>query len=161
MMQFGFSYVGLGFLLMLFIPNMIWTKHKPRDYEKYVGNENKILLLLERVGEALVCCAALTCSGFNLRKPDLWSTWLALAVLAMLLYEGYWIRYFRSRQEMTDFYSSFLGIPVAGASLPVAAFFLLGIYGRNPLMLLAVTVLGIGHIGIHLAHRREVSERKR
>ena len=85
----------------------------------------------------------------------------ALAALAMLLYEGYWIRYFRSRQEMTDFYSSFLGIPVAGASLPVAAFSLLGIYGRNPLMLLAVTVLGIGHIGIHLAHRREVSERKR
>ena len=123
MMQFGFSYVGLGFLLMLFIPNMIWTKHKPRDYEKYVGNENRIL--------------------------------------SLLLYEGYWIRYFRSRQEMTDFYSSFLGIPVAGASLPVAAFFLLGIYGRNPLMLLAVTVLGIGHIGIHLAHRREVSERKR
>ena len=122
-MQFGFSYVGLGFLLMLFIPNMIWTKHKPRDYEKYVGNENRIL--------------------------------------SLLLYEGYWIRYFRSRQEMTDFYSSFLGIPVAGASLPVAAFFLLGIYGRNPLMLLAVTVLGIGHIGIHLAHRREVSERKR
>ena len=66
----------------------------------------------------------------------------ALAALAMLLYEGYWIRYFRSRQEMTDFYSSFLGIPVAGASLPVAAFSLLGIYGRNPLMLLAVTVLG-------------------
>ena len=26
MMQFGFSYVGLGFLLMLFIPNIIWTK---------------------------------------------------------------------------------------------------------------------------------------
>ena len=45
--------------------------------------------------------------------------------------------------------------------MPVAAFSLLGIYGRNPLMLLAVTVLGIGHIGIHLAHRREVSERKR
>ena len=51
MMQFGFSYVGLGFLLMLFIPNIIWTKHKPRNYEKYVGNENKILLSLERAGK--------------------------------------------------------------------------------------------------------------
>lgn len=160
-MQFGFSYVGLGFLLMLFIPNIIWTKHKPRDYEKYVGNENKILLSLERAGEMLVCCISLIFYDFNLRKPDLWSIWLALAVLAMLLYECYWIRYFCSRQEMTDFYSSFLGVPVAGASLPVAAFFLLGIYGRNPLMLIATTVLGIGHIGIHLAHRREVSGGKR
>lgn len=160
-MQFGFSYVGLGFLLMLFIPNIIWTKHKPRDYEKYVGNENKILLSLERAGEMLVCCVSLIFSDFNLRKPDLWSIWLALAVLAMLLYECYWIRYFGSRQEMTDFYSSFLRVPVAGASLPVAAFFFLGIYGRNPLMLIATTVLGIGHIGIHLAHRREVSGGKR
>ena len=160
-MQFGFSYVGLGFLLMLFIPNIIWTKHKPRDYEKYVRNENRILLSLERAGEMLVCCVSLIFSDFNLRKPDLWSIWLALAVLAMLLYECYWIRYFRSRQEMTDFYSSFLGVPVAGASLPVAAFFFLGIYGRNPLMLIATTVLGIGHIGIHLAHRREVSGGKR
>lgn len=160
-MQFGFSYVGLGFLLMLFIPNIIWTKHKPRDYEKYVGNENKILLSLERAGEMLVCCVSLIFSDFNLRKPDLWSIWLALAVLAMLLYECYWIRYFGSRQEMTDFYSSFLRVPVAGASLPVAAFFFLGIYGRNPLMLIATTVLGIGHIGIHLAHRREMSGGKR
>lgn len=58
---------------------------------------------------------------------------------------------------MTDFYSSFLGIPVAGASLPVAAFFFLGIYGANFFMLFATIVLGIGHIGIHLSHRREVS----
>ena len=42
MIHFGFSYIGLIFLLMLFIPNMLWTKHKPKDYVKYVGNENKI-----------------------------------------------------------------------------------------------------------------------
>ena len=43
MIHFGFSYIGLAFLLMLFIPNIIWTKHKPKDYENYVVNENKIL----------------------------------------------------------------------------------------------------------------------
>ena len=32
-MQFGFSYVGLVFLFMLMVPNMLWTKHKPKDYE--------------------------------------------------------------------------------------------------------------------------------
>ena len=59
---------------------------------------------------------------------------------------------------MGDFYSSFFGIPVAGATLPVAAFFLLGVYGRNILMLLSTIILGIGHIGIHLAHREEVEK---
>ena len=94
MIHFGFSYIGLIFLLMLFIPNILWTKHKPKDYEKYVGNENKILLLLERVGEMLVCCLSLICSDFNLRKPDIWSIWLALAIAAMGCYEGFWVRYF-------------------------------------------------------------------
>lgn len=161
MIHFGFSYLGLAFLLMLFIPNILWTKHKPKDYEKYVGNENKILLFFERIGEILVCGIALIFSDFNLRELNLWSVWLVFAIAAMLFYEAYWIRYFHSKQEMTDFYSSFLGIPVAGASLPVAAFFMLGIYGANSLMLLATIVLGIGHIGIHLSHRREVSDYKK
>lgn len=156
MIHFGFSYIGLIFLLMLFIPNIIWTKHKPKDYEKYVVNENKVLLLFERIGEILVCVIVLIFSDFNLREPNLWTIWLILAVLLMLFYEGYWIRYFRSEQKMTDFYSSFLRIPVAGASLPVAAFFFLGIYGANFFLLLATTILGIGHIGIHLFHKKEV-----
>lgn len=157
MFHFGFSYMGLIFLVMLFIPNILWMKHKPKDYEKYVGNENKILLLFERTGEILVSCISLIFADFNPHGLGLRSVWLVLAASAMLLYEGYWIRYFHSRQEMSDFYSSFLGIPVAGASLPVAAFFFLGIYGSNFLLIIATIILGIGHIGIHLSHRREVS----
>ena len=53
MIHFGFSYIGLAFLLMLFIPNILWTKHKPQGYENYVVNENKTLLLFERTGEIL------------------------------------------------------------------------------------------------------------
>ena len=157
MIHFGFSYVGFIFLLMLLVPNIIWTKHKPENYERYVKNENKILGMLERIGEVLVCVSALIFADFNLRKPNAWIIWLVLAVVAMLLYEGYWIRYFHSEQKMTDFYSSFAGAPVAGASLPVIAFFLLGIYRSNIFLLLATIILGIGHIGIHLKHRNEVT----
>ena len=46
--HFGFSYIGLIFLLMLMIPNIIWSKNKPKDYDKYVNNENKILLSFEK-----------------------------------------------------------------------------------------------------------------
>ena len=53
-MHFGFSYIGLMFLIMLIVPNLFWTKNQPKDYEKYVHNESKILLLFERVGEVLV-----------------------------------------------------------------------------------------------------------
>lgn len=61
---------------------------------------------------------------------------------------------------MGDFYSSLLGVPVAGATLPVAAFFLLAVYGKNIFLALAVIILGVGHIGIHLTHREEANANK-
>jgi hypothetical protein len=65
-MHFGFSYVGLVYLVMLMLPNIIWTKNQPKDYEKYAQNENKLLLAFERIGEVLVSCIALIFSDFNL-----------------------------------------------------------------------------------------------
>ena len=56
---------------------------------------------------------------------------------------------------MADMYSSYAGFPVAGASLPVIAVFFLGIYASNIFIIISSLILGIGHIGIHLAHRRE------
>ena len=74
-MHFGFSYVGLVYLVMLMLPNIIWTKNQPKDYEKYAQNENKVLL---------------------------------------------------------------------------------AVYGKNIILGIAVVILGIGHIGIHLMHRKEI-----
>ena len=155
-MNFGFSYVGLVFLLMLIVPNLLWTKNQPLDYEKYAARENKVLLALERIGEVAVSCLVLVFSDFNFRSFSAWVWWLVAAFCLMLLYEVYWIRYFRSEKTMGDFYNSLFKIPVPGASLPVAAFFLLSVYGKNPVLGIAVVILGVGHIGIHLMHKREI-----
>lgn len=152
--HFGFSYMGLVFLLMLTIPNLIWTKHQPKDYD--FQNENKVLLIFERLGQVLVTCTALVFSDFNLRPWSLWTLWLIAAVILMLTYEAWWVRYFRSQKTLADFYSSFCGVPVAGATLPVVAFFLLGIYGKVVWLMISVVILGIGHIGIHIEHYREI-----
>jgi len=124
----GFSYVGMIFLLMLTVPNIIWTRHQPKGYN--FQRENKILLIFERIGQVLVTSTVLIFSDFNLRPWSIWTLWFIAAVLLMLMYEGWWIRYFKSQKELKDFYSSFYGIPVAGATLPVLAFLLLGIYGK-------------------------------
>lgn len=155
-MHLGLSYVGVIFLLMLIIPNIIWSNNQPKDYEKYVVNENKILLALERTGEVLVSTVCLIFKDLNIGTVSLWSIWLLAAFFLMLLYEIYWIRYFNSEKTMKDMYSSILGVPVAGATLPVAAFFMLGIYGKNILLVISVIILGIGHIGIHLNHKKEI-----
>lgn len=150
----GFSYTGLIFLLLLFIPNIIWTGKKPQGYS--AEKESKILLFFERTGEVLTCCCALVFSDFNIHKWTVWSWWLAAAFALMALYELWWIRYFRSERKLADFYSNLFFIPLAGATLPVMAFFLLGIYGKVIWMLIAVIFLGIGHIGIHMQHLSDI-----
>lgn len=40
--------------ISLFVPNIIWTKNKPSGYEESAKKENKVLLIFERVGQALV-----------------------------------------------------------------------------------------------------------
>ena len=151
-MNFGFSSVGLVFLIMLFVPNIIWSRFKPEDYDEFSHNENRLLLILERIGEVLVTCfALLTDIKFS------WSLILAIAFFLMILYELYWVKYFRSSHTMKDMYSSFLAIPLPGATLPVLAALLLGIYADNVLLVISAIILGIGHIGIHYNHGREIT----
>ena len=150
----GFSYTGLLFLLMLFIPNIIWSKGKPQGYTS--EQENKILLFFERLGQILTSCCSLIFSDLNIHKWTLWSLWLIAAFILMIMYEAWWVRYFRGERKLSDFYSDFLGIPLAGATLPVIAFFMLGIYGKVVCMLIATVILGIGHIGIHMQHRKRI-----
>lgn len=148
--RFGFSYVGLLFLLMLFIPNLLWVRRQPAGYSS--AQEPKILVILEKTGQIFVTCLALIFEDFNLRPWSAWGLWLAGAMILMILYEFYWLRYFRSQKTLADFYRPLLGIPLPGAVLPVAAFFLLGIYGKNLWLMAAVLLLGVGHIGIHALH---------
>ena len=84
----------------------------------------------------------------------LWAT----ALVLMVLYECFWIRYFRSPGRTEDFYASYAGFPVAGATLPVLAALVLGIYGQNVVLIAAAIILGVGHIGIHLGHQKELKE---
>lgn len=147
--HFGFSYVGLVYLLMLFVPNIMWSKKQPEGYDP--SGENKLLLMFERVGQVCVTCCALVFSDFNFKPFTAWSLWLTASFALMVLYELFWFRYFKT-PTLHNFYRSFWGIPVPGASLPVAAFLLLGIYGRVVWMIISIIILGIGHIGIHIQH---------
>lgn len=156
--HFGFSYIGVLFLLMLFIPNIIWIKFKPLDYEKDKIKENKVFQWFERIGEVLVTCCALIFDDFNIKKISYWTLFLLFAFLVMLLYELYWIKYFKSERTLKDFYRSLFGIPLAGATLPILAMMLLSIYGKNIFLMSSTFLLGIGHIGIHYQHYRYLKQ---
>lgn len=157
----GFCIIGVVFLLMLLVPNILWArKAKPAGYEESAQKGNKLLLALERIGEVLMSASLVLFTALNPKimildgvyfawKMILWLTAFAL----MVLYECYWIKYFRSPKTLPDFYAPFAGFPVAGATLPVTACLLLGIYAGNAIIIGASVILGIGHIGIHVQHR--------
>ena len=150
--HFGFSYIGLLWLLMLWIPNAMWAKRKPEGYDP--SGENNVLLVFERVGQVLCTAAILLFTDYNPNTLEPWTAWFIASALLMILYEVFWIRYFRSRQTVADFYRPIFGVPAPGATLPVAAFLLLGIYGKVIWLIVASVILGVGHIGIHLQHIR-------
>ena len=140
---------------MLFVPNIIWAKNKPMDYETYSKNENKTLSIIERIGQVSVVCFSLIFADKINLTP--WLSVLILAFILMILYELYWVKYFRGPKRMADMYSSFLNIPVAGATLPVLAFLLLGIYEMNFFLIISALILAVGHIGIHLDYERQLN----
>ena len=154
-MQFGFSIVGVAFLAMLFVPNIRWAKNQPQGYDQIAAHEDKILLMLERAGQVLTTTSAVVfvCPrGFSLP----WLLWLLAALLLMVLYEVAWVRYFRDGEKLDGMYQPLGPIPVPIASLPVAAFLLLGVWCQSPIAVISAVILGIGHIGIHLGHLHEL-----
>lgn len=154
-MQFGFSIVGVAFLAMLFVPNIRWAKNQPQGYDEIAAREDKTLLALERAGQVLTTTSAVAfvCPrGFSLP----WLLWLLAALLLMALYEVAWVRYFRNGERLDGMYQPLGPIPVPIASLPVAAFLLLGIWYQSPIAVISAVILGVGHIGIHLGHLREL-----
>lgn len=152
MESYTFSWAGLVGLALLLIPNLIWLKKKPENYSE--KNENPILRLFEKIGQAAVTVSALFIRSQDILKVPRIVFFLFFIIL-MIMYEIWWMRYFRSARKLSDFYRSLFFVPVAGASLPVMAFFFLGLAGRNPLLIVSVLILGIGHIGIHMQHRSE------
>jgi len=153
--HFGFSYVGLIYMLMIEVPNIMWALRKPAGYDP--SGENKILLAFERSGQVLCTATILFFNDYNPRALEPWTAWLFVSAALMILYEIYWVRYFRSKQTVRDFYRSMLGIPAPGATLPVAAFLLLGIYGRVMWLIISAVILGVGHVGIHIQHIKKLS----
>ena len=57
---------------------------------------------------------------------------------------------------MRDFYMSFAGFPLAGATIPIIACPLWGIYSGNAIVIFASSILEIGHIGIPIIHGKEI-----
>jgi len=155
--HFGFSYIGLIYVLMLWFPNARWAKNKPKGYDS--SGENKVLLVFERVGQGLCVAAVLLFTDYEPQAFTPWMMWFVISAMLMVLYEINWFRYFKSEQTVEDFYRPLLGVPAPGAVLPVVAFLLLGVYGRVIWLILAAIILGIGHIGIHLQHIKELKKK--
>lgn len=117
--------------------------------------ESSTMRLFERIGQVAVSASALIFAcpqGYAL--PWLW--WLIAAFALMLLYEVAWARYFRGDGELGDMYVPLGFIPLPLATLPVVAFILYGIWQQSPTTVIAVIILGIGYIGIHSQHLRDL-----
>ncbi len=150
-LPYGFrvTWVGVLFLALLLAPNLLSARRLPANHGEF--KESRVLQALERIGQ-VVLVTGLLCWPFPSPAMELWSLWLAAALVLMALYEAWWVKYFHGPATEARLCSGLLGIPLAGATLPVAAFLLLGAYGRSLALILAALVFGAGHIGVHWQH---------
>lgn len=89
---------------------------------------------MSSVGQVAVSTALVFFSALNPKvmvlDDGLYFEWKIIiwmmALTLMILYECYWMKYFKSSKTMKDYYSSFMGFPLAGATLPVMAVFIIG-----------------------------------
>lgn len=142
-----FSLLGLVYVLLLLVPNLLWFKNHSISQKK----ENKVFVLLEKSGQIMVIFCLLFFSNTTFTLHSMWTLWLAFSLFFMILYLIWWIRYFKSEQTEEDLVRPFLGIPLAGAVLPLISFILLGIYANSLPLIISAIIFGIGHIGVHLS----------
>lgn len=154
-MHLGFSWVGVLFLCALFVPNALWARNPPPGYAELSASENRALGVLERIGQACTCvCAVICASPAGFSWP--WVLWLVGALVLMTAYERAWIRYFRKGRTLQLMEAPIGFVPVPLATLPVAAFLILAAWCQSWVFAASVVVLGVGHIGIHVQHLREL-----
>jgi hypothetical protein len=153
--SFGFSSLGAAYLGMLFIPNLLWARLRGRQAAPVSPKESPSLLVLERFGQVATTIAVLFApvreSPRNLRLAC-----LGASLLTMVFYEFSWLRYFRSERTDARLYRSLGPVPLPLAILPVMGFLLLAIYEVHAVLVAAVIVLGVGHVGIHRQHARRL-----
>lgn len=152
--SFGFSFVGLFCLILLFLPNIKWARASkvPPAQRK----EPPLLVWMERIGQAGIVACSLLFRDYDsvLFRPRI--VLLGCAVALLVCYNLWWRRVFRSGLTQEALYSSFLGIPLAGAVLPSVSFLFLGVYGGVVWLILASTIFGVGHISIARLHQKSL-----
>ena len=150
-MSFALSPLGAAYLAMLFIPNAFWARRRNRDADPAAPNENSLLVALERVGQVTTTMAVLFAPASD-SPGTARVACLGASFLAMFLYELSWLRYFQTDGSVANLYRSLGPVPLPLALLPVLGFLLLALYEVHVVLLGAVVVLGVGHIGIHGQH---------
>lgn len=58
---------------MLWIPNSLWSRRKPEGYES--TGENRVLLIFERIGQALCTASILLFTDYIPIVLEPWTTW--------------------------------------------------------------------------------------
>lgn len=133
-----FSLYGLIAAVIIVIPNFIFAKKgqatRPEDLDTAGAGVCTLELLSRTVLSIVLVC---------MRFPVIYPLYGILAGVALLIYYGLWVRYFKGGYYYPDIYlKSFLGIPVPIDTFNIVYFCLVSLWLCNIVALCLTIVYG-------------------
>lgn len=133
--------------LLVALPNLLWAKFPPMDTlqkSQPARSRNRFLEVCEQIGRMSVFVVPL----FYLPHPAMRGYRLALALMgvSLLVYYCGWFRFFSGGRHATQLLQPLWLLPIPLAISPVIYFASAALLLQSWPMLVAASVLGLGHI---------------
>lgn len=137
-----FSIYGLIAMLLVFIPNIVFSKKEHQAKVNDVDTCGFGICFTEMIARLVMIGTIIF-----IRKSLLNFAFAIAAALILLLYYAAWIRYYKQGAYYPEIYTEkFLGIPIPMAIFSVIYYILVSVWLCNLVALCAALIFGVCHI---------------
>ncbi len=161
-----FSFAGLAVVILLFVPNIVFSRIEQHDRPDDVATLSAGICLIEVVSRLALCivliCVRMSGAHTGFGFPDPGSNVYGIITLVILLfYYLAWWRYYQKGAYYPDIYiGRFLGIPMPmdiGSSL---YYIFASLWLNNTIALVLSVIFGICHVGNAIVARQDLKSRE-
>lgn len=139
----GFSVIGLGLFLLIFLPNGVVLLYPPKDVPENIKDAGIVFTAMERCGQIGIALLFLFSAAYFDNAET--NVWFYLMLASVLVYYLLWMRYLIKGMSFSMLFAPLWGLPIPMAVFPVAAFFFTSAWTGSVPLAVAAGMFAVGH----------------